>query len=127
MHKPYDTHQIGPADKSEHIRILNDAFRTQPLSVLSAVLRQTFVITKGVAAHGDDFLLRALKAVQEFSTFTEEKDPHGEHDFGSFELDGVELFWKIDYYDEDLECGSPDPADQDVTRRILTILLAEEY
>jgi Protein of unknown function (DUF3768) len=126
MYKPYDTHQFQPT-KSELIRILNDAFRTEPLSVLSAVLGRTFVFTKGVGAHGDDFLVRALKAVQEYSTFTEDNDPHGEHDFGSFELDGVKLFWKIDYYDEDLESGSPDPADPDVTRRVLTILLAEEY
>ena len=127
MYKPYDTHLVAPADKTEHIRILNDAFRTEPLSVLSAVLGRTFVFTKGVAAQGDDFLCRALKSVQEYSLFTEDNDPHGEHDFGSFELDGVKLFWKIDYYDREIERGSPDPADPAVTHRILTILLAEEY
>ncbi len=126
MYKPYDTHLLQPT-KSELIRILNDAFRTEPLSVLSAVLGRTFLFTKGVGAHGDDFLARALKAVQEYSTFTENNDPHGEHDFGSFELDGVKLFWKIDYYDRDRERGSPDPADPAVTHRLLTILLAEEY
>ena len=127
MYKPYDAGLLMPADKSEHIRILNDAFRTEPLSALSAVLGRTFVFTKGVGAHGDDFLTRALKAVQEYSTFTEDNDPHGEHDFGSFDLDGIKLFWKIDYYDRKLEYGSPDPADPTVTRRVLTILLAEEY
>ena len=127
MYKPYDTGLLMPADKSEHIRILNDAFRTEPLSVLSAVLGRTFVFTKGVGAHGDDFLTRALKAVQEYSTFTEDNDPHGEHDFGSFELDAIKLFWKIDYYDRKLEYGSPDPGDPAVTHRVLTILLAEEY
>jgi hypothetical protein len=126
MYKPYDTTLLAP-DRGEHIRILNDAFRTEPLSVLSAVLGRTFVFTKGVGAHGDDFLTRALKAVQEYSTFTEDNDPHGEHDFGSFDLDGIKLFWKIDYYDLDLDMGSPDPADPAVTRRVLTILLAEEY
>jgi hypothetical protein len=126
MYKPYDTTLLAP-DRREHIRILNDVFRTEPLSVLSAVLGRTFVFTKGVGAHGDDFLTRALKAVQEYSTFTEDNDPHGEHDFGSFDLDGIKLFWKIDYYDLELEHGSPDPADLAVTRRVLTILLAEEY
>ena len=36
-------------------------------------------------------------AVQEFSNFTEDNDPHGEHDFGSFTIAGNKVFWKIDY------------------------------
>ncbi len=91
------------------------------------MLGRTFVFTKGVGAHGDDFLKRSLQAVQDYSTFTEENDPYGEHDFGAFDLDGVRLYWKIDYYDLDLKCGSPDPADETVTRRVLTVLLADEY
>jgi hypothetical protein len=32
-----------------------------------------------------------------FDTFTNDNDPHRERDFGSFDLDGEKLFWKIDY------------------------------
>jgi hypothetical protein len=39
----------------------------------------------------------------------------------------VALFWKIDCYDDKLEWGSPDPVDPAVARRVLTILLADEY
>ena len=46
---------------------------------------------------------------------------------GAFELDGVNLLWKIDCYDRLLDGRSRDPADAVVTRRVLTILLAEEY
>ena len=64
-------------------------------------------------------------AVQEFSNFTEDNDPHGEHDFGSFTVAGNKVFWKIDYYDQQLQYGA-ESLDPDC-RRVLTIMLAEEY
>jgi hypothetical protein len=54
-------------------------------------------------------------------------DPHQEHDFGSFNVEGETIFFKIDYYDCSLECHSPDPADPVVTRRVITLMLASEY
>ena len=54
-------------------------------------------------------------------------DPHGEHDFGSFEIDDRKVFWKIDCYDAAMEFGSEDPADPSKTTRVLTIMLASEY
>ena len=126
MYTPYDTNLIGPADKSEHIRILNDAFRSELLAIGLALISNKLFITRGVADCGNDFIDRAVQAVLEFSDFTENNDPHNEHDFGSFELDGIQLFWKINYYDQNLDMRSPDPADHTVTRRVLTILLAAE-
>jgi hypothetical protein len=37
------------------------------------------------------------------------------------------IFFKIDHYDRQLSAHSPDPADPDVTRRVITIMLAEQY
>jgi hypothetical protein len=59
--------------------------------------------------------------------FHRSNDPHEEHDFGAFEVDGEKLFFKIDYYDQDLKCHSPDPSDPKVTRRVITLMLASEY
>src|SRR3546814_332533 len=50
-----------------------------------------------------------------------------ERDFGAFDLRGERIFFKIDYYDPALEFGSEDPADASLTRRVLTIMLAEDY
>ena len=68
-----------------------------------------------------------LARIRAFDDFDEDNDPHGEHDFGLIEDGDVRCFWKIDYYDSDMELMSPDPADASVTTRVLTVMLAEEY
>ncbi|MCF8708739.1 MULTISPECIES: DUF3768 domain-containing protein [Sphingomonadaceae] len=54
-------------------------------------------------------------------------DDGPERDFGAFDLRGERILFKIDYYDPALEFGSDDPADASLTRRVLTIMLAEDY
>ena len=104
------------------IRELNDHFRRMLPAPTGRVL-----VTAGVNDRGPEFVARALATVASFDDFTKKNDPYGEHDFGALTLDGVRLFWKIDYFDTDLQYGSEDPSEPDVTRRVLTILLASEY
>jgi hypothetical protein len=66
-----------------------------------------------------------LTAVRGFSKFTEDNDPHGEHDFGAVSVRGEKYFWKIDYYDETWEFGV-DPHEE-LPHRLLTIMCASEY
>src|SRR5262249_40242158 len=70
---------------------------------------------------------RLFLIVQKFTAFRTDDDPYGEHDFGSFEIDGEKFFWKIEYYDQDRINGSEDPADPSKTKRVLTIMFADEY
>lgn len=84
-----------------------------------------YMATRGImslepAIIGDIFI-----AVQKFSDFTDDNDPYDEHDFGSFVCHSNRVFWKIDYYTNDLS-GGCDPLDPNC-RRVLTIMLAEEY
>ena len=100
------------------------------IAALNDQARQTFkecrvIITEGVQALEDVDVI--LRQVQLFDAFTPDNDPYGEHDFGSTTLEGTTCFWKIDYYDLDLHMHSPDPSDEIVTARVLTIMLAEEY
>jgi Protein of unknown function (DUF3768) len=84
-------------------------------------------ITNGICALPADTIGEIIQWVRWFDAFTPENDPHGEHDFGSFDRDGQTIFWKIDLYDNDLKFGSPNPEDPAVTTRVLTIMLAQEY
>jgi len=103
---------------------------TTRIAALNDRARQTFmeyrvIITAGVQAlENVDAILRQ---VQLFDAFTPNNDPYGEHDFGAIRYQGQTIFWKIDYYDLDLHMHSPDPSDDTVTARVLTIMLAEEY
>ena len=106
--------------KTEAIRALNDELR-QNLTTGTALL------TAGIAALGAEAVARIVKTIAIYDDFCHANDPYEEHDFGSFEVDGQTIFFKIDYYDKALAFHSPDPADPSVTERVITIMLAEEY
>ena len=74
-----------------------------------------------------DTKVEVLRKVRQFDRFDSDNDPHGEHDFGSFEIAGQNFFFKVDYYGLDMESGSEDPADPAKTTRVLTVMKAEEY
>ena len=106
--------------RTDRIRDLNDELR-------HTLTGGTAVMTPGIAALGREAVERIVKTIAVFDDFCHAHDPHQEHDFGSFEAEGQLIFFKIDYYDKDLTYHSPDPADAAVTRRVITIMLANEY
>jgi hypothetical protein len=111
---------VAPLSKSDRIRVLNDNFR-------STFVGGQVMLTQGVSELPLDTKARVLLAVQSFSNFTKDNDPHGKHDFGSVEIEGETYFFKVDYYALDMQYGSEDPADPNVTARVLTIMRADEY
>ena len=106
--------------KTARIRALNDGLR-HDLSLGHAVM------TTGVAALGAEAVARIVKTIEVYDNFCHANDPYAEHDFGSFEADGHTIFFKIDYFDSTLTVHSPDPSDPAVTKRVITIMLAQEY
>jgi hypothetical protein len=108
------------SSQTEQIRALNDQLRRELSTGLA-------VITPGIAALGPEAVDRIVKTISVFDDFCHANDPHQEHDFGNFQAEGETIFFKIDYYDNDLSCLSPDPTDPTVTKRVITIMLANEY
>lgn len=106
--------------RAERIACINDQLRTKGEG-------GRILITSGVQAlsgYGEGALLHALA---DYDDFDPDNDPHGERDFGGFDYLEAELLWKVDYYDLTLTFHSDDPADPNVTTRVLTIMLAVEY
>ena len=112
------------ARDASRIAALNDAMRRAGPQGPGG---NRWMMTSGVMALGAAAAVAASQAVMRFDGFTPDNDPYGEHDFGSLQIAGERLFWKIDYYDLELAYGSPDAANPEVTTRVLTILLADEY
>ncbi len=104
----------------ERVRALNDLLRRYHRG-------GTIMLTAGIQALDERTIRGVDTAIAAFDAFTPDNDPYGEHDFGSVTVAGETVFFKIDCYDLALLNHSPDPADPAVTRRVMTIMLAEEY
>jgi Protein of unknown function (DUF3768) len=107
--------------RKEVIRRLNDELRT------SRSPKGKIVMTSGIQSLGAVAIAKLVQAIAAFDQFNGDNDPHSEHDFGAIDFEGNRIFWKIDYYDRSLEYGSEDPANPNITARVMTIMLAEEY
>jgi hypothetical protein len=103
--------------ETEKIRSLNDALRQN-------FRLGTAIITPGVAALGVAAVARIVKTVAVYDNFCHANDPYEEHDFGAFEADGHTILFKIDLYEEpEVKDSNGEP----IVKRVLTIMLADEY
>lgn len=106
--------------RREKIRNLNDAFRK------TGAGGKVF-LTQGVHSLPDETRSEILSKVRTLDEFEPENDPYGEHDFGIVFAGSVKAYYKIDYYDADMQDGSEDPSDPAATTRVMTVMLAHEY
>ena len=107
--------------KTGIIRELNDKLRQNDAG-------GKVLISGGLSQEDSELINRVREAVRTAKIETGDgNDPHGEHDFGSVEVSGERYFWKIDYYNLDMSAGSEDASDESQTKRLLTIMRAEDY
>ena len=106
--------------------------RAEVIARLNDQLRKTceggtVVITQSVRCLDGFNAFELVTALASYDQFDADNDPHGERDFGDLTLFDTDLLWKIDYYDPDLKFGSDDPANADITHRVLTIMTAADW
>ena len=106
--------------------------RAEAIAQLNDTLRKsgtggTLMVTHGVVSLPGFDAATLAAALAGYDAFNPDNDPHGERDFGDVRLWDTDLLWKIDYYDTNLEFGSDDPASDKATRRVLTVMLSEDY
>lgn len=103
------------------IKELNDNFRR-------SFTGGQVMLTQGIMKYPKAIISELLSQVRNFDNFNEGNNPYGENDFGAIDNHHIgKIFWKIDYYNPDLTLGSENPADESITARVLTIMLADEY
>jgi Protein of unknown function (DUF3768) len=106
----------------QRIATLNDQFRAKGLG-------NGWLLSQAVRSLDAETLVKLLGMIQQqqFIGSAEGNDAYGEHDFGSIALGrDEEYFWKIDYFDHEQKFHSADPSNPCVTRRVMTVMKADE-
>ncbi|NES79621.1 MULTISPECIES: DUF3768 domain-containing protein [Okeania] len=107
--------------KKTTIAKLNDRFRNGDKSL------GDYKMSRQVLALPRKKQKQLFKEIQDFSNFTSENDPKGEHNGGKVIMDDVEYVWKIDYLDTSMIMLSDAPEDINKTTRVLLVIRADEY
>jgi hypothetical protein len=107
-------------ERTAIIRRLNDLLRCHHVG-------GTIVLTPGIRDMGQGNVAALLAEISTFSNFATDNDPYEEHDCAVLVFAGYRIIWKIDYYDRKMTYASPDPADPEVTERVMCVMIANEY
>src|SRR5690606_38522465 len=90
----------------KRIARLNDIFRTSILMPVSKQSLGQIFCTASIMALPEEDIKSIAEKVVLVDDFSEDNDPYGEHDFGSFTFNYNKVYWKIDYVDPSLEYKS---------------------
>ena len=106
--------------------------RVEVIAQLNDTLRKTgtggsVMVTQSVMRLTGFDAAELAAALADYDGFDADNDPHGERDFGDLMLWGTDLLFKIDYHDAAMEFGSEDPANPEVTNRVLTVMSAADW
>lgn len=107
--------------------MVNNRFRAELLRRVQGHHR--ILATQGVHSMGIQAVEDILNLVLAFKEedFRSDFEPWGDRDFIVVENQGQKIWAKIDAYDLDQSHSSPNPLDDAVTVRVLTLMLPQEH
>jgi hypothetical protein len=122
-----DQMPISRPVKITDVGIANNQFREQVLG--GNLGHHKVMATIGINALGTEAVQELLHLVLNFSdsSFRESFEPYGDRDFIVLTYKGIKIWAKIDTYDLNIEFMSENPADDNLTVRVLTLMLPDEY
>ena len=109
----------------DKIAQLNDFLRGYILT--ATPVKDKIVITEGVSKLDKQIQKKVFQKVKNYKDFDEDNNRFGERDFVAYGVNGMDFFWKISYYDNNMKYHSEDKSDPEKTTRVLTIMRSEEW
>lgn len=124
--------QSAPLKRLKVRNIMSDIERTEEIARLNDLLRTQgiggrIVMTQGIHGLNQDIRAEFVKLIRDQTEFEQGNDPYCERDFGAVSIGSMTVYWKIDYYDHTFSYLSEDPSDANITKRVMTIMLDQEY
>lgn len=128
----------APDQRTVRIAELNDRLRKGTLpngrlvvtanaaNEIAMKIAETYKIEATSPAYQPIYRTQLAKALAG-ATIDVKNNPYFERDFGTLEVLGVKLFFKIDYYDCEMKSHSADAADHQITVRVCTVMLPSDY
>lgn len=107
-------------EQLKRIQNLNDLLRIFHLN-------GEIVYSSGMSIFSNYDLCQIMRTISFYDDFNKDNNPYEEKDFGIINFKIYKIIWKIDYYDIEMKYHSPAPYDSSKTKRVMTVMLADEY
>lgn len=104
---------------------LNDLARKDPDAANALVVAAPGL--KALLSGGEVAVGTVMQKLTAFDDFVEGNDPYNERDMGEFKIGRHTIIWKVDYYDLDMGAHSEAEWDVSATKRVITLMLPEDY
>ena len=128
-HDVYDYESFEPIKEINVVAVQNDVFRKRLWIPYFGIpdIQGRYVISKGVRSLAPQAQIEIFAMIRDEDEFHDDNCPSEHRNFGVVYHGNESIVWKIDYSDTNYRCNFGGYTDPKATRRVMTILLDEEY